>query len=57
MFNEMTELTSINEINKEAFICDFAFDPCGYSMNGMDGESYSTICVFFLEIFLWIFFP
>jgi len=42
---EMTELTGINEINKEAFICDFAFDPCGYSMNGMDGEWYSTIHV------------
>ncbi|CAI8583370.1 unnamed protein product [Vicia faba] len=42
---DMTELTGINEINKEAFICDFAFDPCGYSMNGIDGELYSTIHV------------
>ncbi|XP_058728159.1 S-adenosylmethionine decarboxylase proenzyme 4-like [Vicia villosa] len=42
---EMTELTGINEINKEAFVCDFAFDPCGYSMNGIDGELYSTIHV------------
>ncbi|PNY13263.1 S-adenosylmethionine decarboxylase proenzyme [Trifolium pratense] len=42
---EMTELTGINKINKEAFICDFAFDPCGYSMNGMDGGLYSTIHV------------
>ena len=56
MFNEMTELTSINEINKEAFICDFAFDPCGYSMNGMDGESYSIICVFFWNFFVDFFF-
>ncbi|KAJ1428810.1 S-adenosylmethionine decarboxylase [Sesbania bispinosa] len=42
---EMTLLTGIDEINKEALICDFAFDPCGYSMNGMDGEWYSTIHV------------
>ncbi|XP_061359685.1 S-adenosylmethionine decarboxylase proenzyme 4-like [Gastrolobium bilobum] len=42
---EMTELTGINEINKDALLCDFAFDPCGYSMNGMDGEWYSTIHV------------
>ncbi|CAL0334637.1 unnamed protein product [Lupinus luteus] len=42
---EMTELTGINEIKKEALICDFAFDPCGYSMNSMHGEWYSTIHV------------
>lgn len=42
---EMTELTGIDEINKDALICDFAFDPCGYSMNGMDGDWYSTIHV------------
>ncbi|KAI9128856.1 hypothetical protein K1719_000339 [Acacia pycnantha] len=42
---DMTELTGINEINPEALICDFAFDPCGYSMNGMDGDWYSTIHV------------
>ncbi|BAT77212.1 hypothetical protein LR48_Vigan01g313600 [Vigna angularis] len=42
---EMTELTGINEINPDALICDFAFDPCGYSMNGMDGDWYSTIHV------------
>ncbi|KAL2339113.1 hypothetical protein Fmac_013559 [Flemingia macrophylla] len=42
---EMTEVTGIDEINPEALICDFAFDPCGYSMNGMDGDWYSTIHV------------
>ncbi|KAG5104921.1 hypothetical protein AAZX31_15G096400 [Glycine max] len=42
---EMTELTGIGEINSHALVCDFAFDPCGYSMNGMDGEWYSTIHV------------
>ncbi|XVF66341.1 hypothetical protein PTKIN_Ptkin10aG0027600 [Pterospermum kingtungense] len=42
---EMTEVTGINNINPGAFICDFAFDPCGYSMNGIDGDRYSTIHV------------
>ncbi|CAK9180885.1 unnamed protein product [Ilex paraguariensis] len=42
---EMTEITGINNINSNATICDFAFDPCGYSMNGIDGDRYSTIHV------------
>ncbi|KAK9992444.1 hypothetical protein SO802_027429 [Lithocarpus litseifolius] len=43
---EMTEITGINDINPGALICDFAFDPCGYSMNGIiDGDRYSTIHV------------
>ncbi|XVF62741.1 hypothetical protein PTKIN_Ptkin09bG0032500 [Pterospermum kingtungense] len=42
---EMTELTGIDTINPGAIICDFAFDPCGYSMNGIDGDRYSTIHV------------
>ncbi|KAG4971213.1 hypothetical protein AAZX31_13G193500 [Glycine max] len=42
---EMTELTGVDEINPQALVCDFAFDPCGYSMNGIDGEWYSTIHV------------
>ncbi|KVH89883.1 S-adenosylmethionine decarboxylase proenzyme 4 [Cynara cardunculus var. scolymus] len=42
---EMTEITGINRINLNAQICDFAFDPCGYSMNGIDGDRYSTIHV------------
>lgn len=42
---EMTVLTGIDDINPRAFICDFAFDPCGYSMNGIDGDRYSTIHV------------
>ncbi|EOY06295.1 hypothetical protein QUC31_016357 [Theobroma cacao] len=42
---EMTELTGIDNINPGAIICDFAFDPCGYSMNGIDGDRYSTIHV------------
>nr|KYP72790.1 S-adenosylmethionine decarboxylase proenzyme 3 [Cajanus cajan] len=42
---EMTAATGIGEINEHALVCDFAFDPCGYSMNGMDSEWYSTIHV------------
>ncbi|KAJ0770353.1 putative adenosylmethionine decarboxylase [Helianthus annuus] len=42
---EMTEATGINRINPNAQICDFAFDPCGYSMNAIDGDRYSTIHV------------
>jgi len=42
---EMTKITGIGEINRKALICDYAFDPCGYSMNGMDNEKYSTIHV------------
>ncbi|KAI3908537.1 hypothetical protein MKX01_009339 [Papaver californicum] len=42
---EMTKLTGINKINPNALICDFAFDPCGYSMNGLDSSCYSTIHV------------
>ncbi|CAI9765903.1 unnamed protein product [Fraxinus pennsylvanica] len=40
---EMTESAGICDINPNALICDFAFDPCGYSMNGIDGDRYSTI--------------
>ncbi|KAK1436026.1 hypothetical protein QVD17_01801 [Tagetes erecta] len=42
---QMTEVTGIGCINPNAKICDFAFDPCGYSMNGIDGDRYSTIHV------------
>ncbi|KAF3457238.1 hypothetical protein FNV43_RR01895 [Rhamnella rubrinervis] len=42
---EMTEITGIGNINPAALVCDFGFDPCGYSMNGIDGDRYSTIHV------------
>ncbi|CAI9118647.1 OLC1v1020243C1 [Oldenlandia corymbosa var. corymbosa] len=42
---EMTEITGIGDVNPNAVICDFAFDPCGYSMNGIDNDRYSTIHV------------
>lgn len=41
----MTEAAGIVEINPRALVCDVAFDPCGYSMNGVDGARYSTIHV------------
>ncbi|KAH8495150.1 hypothetical protein Peur_056090 [Populus x canadensis] len=42
---EMTKITGIGDINPRAMICDFAFDPCGYSMNGIHNDRYSTIHV------------
>ncbi|XP_021904996.1 S-adenosylmethionine decarboxylase proenzyme 4 [Carica papaya] len=42
---DMTQISGIDSINPGAIICDFAFDPCGYSMNGIDGDRYSTIHV------------
>ncbi|KAH6808815.1 Adenosylmethionine decarboxylase family protein [Perilla frutescens var. frutescens] len=42
---EMTEVTGISSVNRNALICDYAFDPCGYSMNGIDGSRYSTVHV------------
>uniref|UniRef100_A0A7N0V5Z0 S-adenosylmethionine decarboxylase proenzyme n=1 Tax=Kalanchoe fedtschenkoi TaxID=63787 RepID=A0A7N0V5Z0_KALFE len=41
----MTEITGINNIFPNALVCDFGFDPCGYSMNSVDGDRYSTIHV------------
>ncbi|KAG0480945.1 hypothetical protein HPP92_011803 [Vanilla planifolia] len=44
---EMTRRAGIASVagSPSAFICDFAFDPCGYSMNGLETEDYSTIHV------------
>jgi len=42
---EMTKLSGISEIIPSHVICDFDFDPCGYSMNGIDGLAYSTVHV------------
>ncbi|CAM8988290.1 unnamed protein product [Rhodiola kirilowii] len=41
----MTEITGINKIFPNALICDFGFDPCGYSMNSVLMDRYSTIHV------------
>ncbi|XP_072992390.1 S-adenosylmethionine decarboxylase proenzyme-like [Typha latifolia] len=42
---EMTKLSGISDIIPEMDICDFEFDPCGYSMNGIYGSALSTIHV------------
>ncbi|KAG6435494.1 hypothetical protein SASPL_100368 [Salvia splendens] len=43
--SEMTDVTGLRSVNRHALVCDYAFDPCGYSMNGVDGPRYSTVHV------------
>lgn len=43
--NDMTKMSKINDIVPGHVICDFDFDPCGYSMNGIEGAAYSTVHV------------
>ncbi|XP_015583771.2 S-adenosylmethionine decarboxylase proenzyme [Ricinus communis] len=43
--SEMTKISGIRDIIPSHVICDFDFDPCGYSMNGIDGSGYSTVHV------------
>ncbi|MGD7361294.1 hypothetical protein, partial [Ralstonia pseudosolanacearum] len=40
-----TKLSGISKILPSFEICDFDFDPCGYSMNAIDGPAFSTIHV------------
>ncbi|ONK70499.1 uncharacterized protein A4U43_C05F34340 [Asparagus officinalis] len=42
---KMTELAGISNIIPEMEICDFEFEPCGYSMNAICGPAESTIHV------------
>lgn len=42
---EMTKLSGISDIVPEMEICDFDFEPCGYSMNAIHGSAFSTIHV------------
>lgn len=42
---KMTKMSGISEIIPNHAICDFEFDPCGYSMNGIEGAAYSTVHV------------
>lgn len=42
---EMTLNSGISDILPESKICDFQFDPCGYSMNALEGAAISTIHV------------
>ncbi|KAK1440756.1 hypothetical protein QVD17_06587 [Tagetes erecta] len=41
----MTLDSGIRNILPESQICDFEFDPCGYSMNAIEGDAISTIHV------------
>lgn len=41
----MTVNSGIRKILPDSEICDFGFDPCGYSMNGIEGAAVSTIHV------------
>ncbi|KAL3629515.1 hypothetical protein CASFOL_026737 [Castilleja foliolosa] len=41
----MTEASGIRNILPDSTICDFDFDPCGYSMNAIEGRAVSTIHV------------
>lgn len=43
--NDMTKVSGISGIIPSHVICDFDFEPCGYSMNGVDGGAYSTVHV------------
>ncbi|ERM94802.1 hypothetical protein AMTRI_Chr03g50530 [Amborella trichopoda] len=41
----MTKHSGISNILPEFEICDYEFDPCGYSMNGIKDSAFSTIHV------------
>lgn len=41
----MTTQSGIQKILPDSEICDFEFDPCGYSMNSIEGSALSTIHV------------
>ncbi|CAN8256158.1 unnamed protein product [Cochlearia groenlandica] len=41
----MTDGSGIRNILPHSQICDFEFEPCGYSMNSVEGEAISTIHV------------
>lgn len=41
----MTEKSGISKILPQSEICDFEFEPCGYSMNAIEGDAISTIHV------------
>ncbi|XP_057765646.1 S-adenosylmethionine decarboxylase proenzyme [Salvia miltiorrhiza] len=39
----MTNTSGIRNILPKSHICDFEFEPCGYSMNSIEGDAVSTI--------------
>lgn len=42
---EMTQESGIAKLLPKSQICDYAFDPCGYSMNSVEKSAHSTIHV------------
>lgn len=42
---DMTKASGIDEIFPNAEVCDFSFNPCGYSMNTLELSAHSTIHV------------
>lgn len=42
---DMTVSSGIVNILPDFQVCDFAFDPCGYSMNAIEDQAYATIHV------------
>ncbi|KAF8033722.1 hypothetical protein BT93_C0088 [Corymbia citriodora subsp. variegata] len=42
---QMTKLSGISDIIPGHTICDFDFDPCGYSTNGIEDAAFSTVHV------------
>ena len=42
---KMTEMSRVSEIIPSHVICDYEFEPCGYSMNGIEGAAFSTVHV------------
>ncbi|CAM6105047.1 unnamed protein product [Calypogeia fissa] len=43
--SDMTAASGIGKLLPTSEICDFAFEPCGYSMNSIEGSAHSTIHV------------
>lgn len=48
--------SGIRKILPYSDICDFEFDPCGYSMNSTEGAALSTIPVTLKDDFSYVFF-
>ncbi|XP_062232400.1 S-adenosylmethionine decarboxylase proenzyme 4 [Phragmites australis] len=43
--DEMTALSGLGGVNPQSLVFGYAFAPCGYSMNALDGARYATVHV------------
>ncbi|KAH7443798.1 hypothetical protein KP509_02G051300 [Ceratopteris richardii] len=43
--SEMTQRSGITKLLPKSKICDYVFDPCGYSMNAVESDAISTVHV------------